>query len=327
MTTQALTAASFEQTLLDNDIVLVDWWAAWCGPCRAFGPTFEKASAAHPDIVFGKVDTEAEQSLAGSAGITSIPTLMVFRANILVYSKPGAMPGPGPDRRHPEDDWAGPRLQGHRDPAGCGQPRNGPSWLRAHRDQPQTVPVRAWRRRLSGRSVPGEALPVSGLSLTSDSPRLVSGTTRRRRNSTATLSGIVRHTAVVNAPGGICQINSHNGGERDHLPGVRHGCQLSRSSQNPLLPAGCKADGQGREPVRGSSGLYGRPSLSAHPTASKPAGNQSSAEGASDSMRPCASRSHGGGGEGGPGGGGGGGGGGGKREGRRRFRGARARST
>ena len=92
MTTQALTAATFEQTVLENDIVLVDWWAAWCGPCRMFAPVFEAASIAHPDIVFGKVDTEAEQSLAGSAQITSIPTLMGFRAGILVFSQPGALP-------------------------------------------------------------------------------------------------------------------------------------------------------------------------------------------------------------------------------------------
>ena len=92
MATQALTKTTFEPTVSSDGIVLVDFWAAWCGPCVRFAPTFEQASETHPDIVFGKVDTEAEQELAGAAGIRSIPTLMAFRDGILVFSQPGALP-------------------------------------------------------------------------------------------------------------------------------------------------------------------------------------------------------------------------------------------
>lgn len=92
MATVTLTKENFQQTVTGDGIVLVDWWAAWCGPCRAFAPVFEKASQEHPDIVFAKIDTEAEPELSMAARITSIPTLMVFRDGILIYSEPGALP-------------------------------------------------------------------------------------------------------------------------------------------------------------------------------------------------------------------------------------------
>jgi thioredoxin 1 len=92
MGTVELTETTFAETIATNDIVLVDWWASWCGPCRMFAPIFEEAATTHPDLVFAKVDTEANQALAGSAGIQSIPTLMVFREQVLVFSQPGALP-------------------------------------------------------------------------------------------------------------------------------------------------------------------------------------------------------------------------------------------
>ena len=91
MATVEVTAENFETVIGDADLALVDFWATWCGPCRMFGPVFERVSEQHQDAVFGKVDTEAQQALAASFGITSIPTLMIVRDKVILYAQPGAI--------------------------------------------------------------------------------------------------------------------------------------------------------------------------------------------------------------------------------------------
>ena len=93
MATVELTQENFEQTVNDNAMVIIDFWAPWCGPCKGFAPVYEKAAESHPDVVFGKVNTDEQQELAGSFGIRSIPTLVVFREKVILFQQAGALPG------------------------------------------------------------------------------------------------------------------------------------------------------------------------------------------------------------------------------------------
>lgn len=97
MSTQTITADTFESTLDAGGITLIDWWASWCGPCRQFAPVYEAASEKHEDITFGKIDTEDQQQLSAAVGITSIPTIMAFRDGVLVFQQAGALPAPALD--------------------------------------------------------------------------------------------------------------------------------------------------------------------------------------------------------------------------------------